>query len=101
MNTSAKKDTFVAALPKIYGVYTGGFIAFIIVLAIAEQMGLPAKVIGWCFMAATVGLYAIIGIWSRTGDVAEYYVAGRRVPAFFNLNPHAWPALWRFLATGQ
>ena len=25
-----------------------------------------------------------IGIISRTSDVSEYYVAGRRVPAFFN-----------------
>ena len=81
MNVNAKKDSVVASLPKIYGMYTGGFILFIIVLAIAEQFGLPGKVIGWTFMAATVGLYAVIGIWSRTADVAEYYVAGRRVPA--------------------
>ena len=35
-------------------------------------------------MFATVGLYAGIGIMSRTSDAAEYYVAGRRVPALFN-----------------
>ncbi|HSD97651.1 MAG TPA: VC_2705 family sodium/solute symporter, partial [Sulfuricaulis sp.] len=40
--------------------------------------------IGYAFLIATIGLYAIIGIMSRTADVAEYYVAGRRVPAFFN-----------------
>ena len=28
--------------------------------------------------------YAVIGLISRTSDVVEYYVAGRRVPAFFN-----------------
>ena len=33
---------------------------------------------------ATVLLYAGIGVISRTSDAAEYYVAGRRVPAFFN-----------------
>jgi cation/acetate symporter len=31
-----------------------------------------------------VVLYAGIGIMSRTNDAAEYYVAGRRVPALFN-----------------
>jgi cation/acetate symporter len=31
-----------------------------------------------------VGLYAGIGIMSRTSDTAEYYVAGRRVPAVYN-----------------
>ena len=53
-------------------------------LAIAEQMGLPRRWIGYIFLMATVGLYAGIGIISRTSDAAEYYVAGRRVPAFFN-----------------
>ncbi|MGE5241254.1 MAG: VC_2705 family sodium/solute symporter, partial [Bacteroidota bacterium] len=75
---------FTQALKKYYSIYTGGFIAFIIVLAIAEQLGLPNRWIGYCFLFATIGLYAIIGIISRTADVAEYYVAGRRVPAFFN-----------------
>jgi len=75
---------FTQSLKKYYSVYTGGFVAFIIVLAIAEQMGLPNRWIGYSFLFATIGLYAVIGIMSRTADVAEYYVAGRRVPAFFN-----------------
>ena len=36
------------------------------------------------FLLATIGLYAGIGIMSRTTDAAEYYVAGRRVPAVYN-----------------
>ncbi|ODS64412.1 MAG: cation acetate symporter [Arenimonas sp. SCN 70-307] len=75
---------FVSRLPKIYGMYTGGFLAFVIALAIAEQMGLPNVWIGYIFMAATIGLYAMIGIMSRTAETDEYYVAGRRVPALFN-----------------
>jgi cation/acetate symporter len=75
---------FTANLKKYYTFYTGGFIAFVIVLAILEQMGVPNKVLGYIFLAATIGLYAGIGIMSRTADVAEYYVAGRKVPAFFN-----------------
>ena len=47
-------------------------------------MGLPRRWIGYIFLLATVGLYAGIGIMSRTSDAAEYYVAGRRVPALFN-----------------
>jgi cation/acetate symporter len=75
---------FTQALKKYYSVYTGGFIAFVIILAIAEQLGMPNRWIGYAFLFATIGLYAMIGIMSRTADVAEYYVAGRRVPAFFN-----------------
>jgi cation/acetate symporter len=40
--------------------------------------------IGLVFLLATVALYAGIGIMSRTNDAAEYYVAGRRVPAVYN-----------------
>jgi len=75
---------FTANLKKYYSFYTGGFIAFVIVLAILEQLGVPNKILGYIFLAATIGLYAGIGIMSRTADVAEYYVAGRKVPAFFN-----------------
>ncbi|MBK8740711.1 MAG: cation acetate symporter [Betaproteobacteria bacterium] len=75
---------FFKTLKRYYTFYTGGFLAFLFLLAIAEQMGLSRKWIGYWFLFATVGLYAAIGIMSRTVDAAEYYVAGRRVPAFFN-----------------
>jgi cation/acetate symporter len=75
---------FKKGLNKIYAWYTGGFIAFVIVLAIAEQMGLSRAMIGYVFLGATVLLYAGIGVMSRTSDAAEYYVAGRRVPAVYN-----------------
>jgi cation/acetate symporter len=75
---------FYNQLKKYYTFYTGGFVAFVIVLAILEQLGLPRAAIGYIFLFATIGLYATIGILSRTADVAEYYVAGRRVPAVFN-----------------
>jgi cation/acetate symporter len=47
-------------------------------------MGLTRNYIGYAFLAATVLLYAGIGFMSRTNDAAEYYVAGRRVPAMYN-----------------
>ena len=75
---------FKKGLNKVYGWYTGGFLAFVVVLAVAEQMGLSRSAIGIVFLLATVGLYAGIGIMSRTSDAAEYYVAGRRVPAMYN-----------------
>ena len=80
--TSGKQ--FKGQLKKIYTWYTGGFLIFLVVLAIAEQMGLPKLWIGYTFLLATVGLYAGIGFMARTSDAAEYYVAGRRVPALFN-----------------
>ncbi|MFN9572850.1 MAG: sodium:solute symporter family transporter, partial [Betaproteobacteria bacterium] len=75
---------FFNQLKKYYTYYTGGFLVFLVVLAILEQLGLPRNWIGYVFLFATIALYAGIGIMSRTADVAEYYVAGRRVPAVFN-----------------
>ena len=81
-----KQDSgqFIQNLPKIYGIYTGGFLGFVIILAILEQLGLPNAIIGYLFMAMTIFVYALIGVLSRTAQVAEYYVAGRKVPPVFN-----------------
>jgi len=84
VSNAASKAAFKQNLNKVYKWYTGGFFAFVVVLAVLEQMGLPRQWIGFIFLLATIGLYAGIGIMSRTNDAAEYYVAGRRVPAIYN-----------------
>ena len=84
VSNAASKAAFKQNLNKVYKWYTGGFFAFVVVLAVLEQMGLPRQWIGFIFLLATIGLYAGIGIMSRTNDAAEYYVAGRRVPAVYN-----------------
>ncbi|MCB4358212.1 sodium:solute symporter family protein [Quatrionicoccus australiensis] len=71
-------------LQRYYLYYTVCFLAFIGALAVLEQHGMPPRWIGYAFLFFTISMYAVIGIMSRTSDVSEYYVAGRRVPAFFN-----------------
>ena len=80
----AMQGSFVDNLPKVYGLYTGGFIIFIGLMAILEQMGVSADTIGILFVAFTVVIYAAIGWLSRTMQVDAYYVAGRSVPPVFN-----------------
>jgi cation/acetate symporter len=75
---------FRRRLNRIYLRYTAGFVVFVAAIAVLERAGLPRHWIGVLFLLATVGLYAVIGIVSRTTDVTEYYVAGRRVPAMYN-----------------
>jgi len=82
--TRTGADDFISNLGKIYGLYTGGFLAFVILLAILEQVGVPNRVLGYLFVFFTIAVYAIIGVLSRTAQVSEYYVAGRRVPALYN-----------------
>ena len=83
-SSAGGKDPFISNLNKIYAGYTGGFLGFVIILGILEQMGVPNRIIGYLFVFLTIGVYAYIGIISRTAQVAEYYVAGRRVPAIYN-----------------
>ena len=78
------RDPFFRRLLGYYGLYTAGLIAFLIVVGVLERYGLPREVIGYLLVFVTILLYAGIGVISRTADVSEYYVAGRRVPAMFN-----------------
>jgi cation/acetate symporter len=75
---------FTTGLGKIYAMYTGGFVAFIILVAILERAGVPNRYLGYMFMGFTILIYAFIGVVTRTAEVGEYYVAGRKVPAFYN-----------------
>ena len=80
----ARAAAFKRSLDRVYAWYTVGFLAFVLTLGALERLGLPKRWIGVIFLLATVGLYAGIGLLSRTTDEAEYYVAGRRVPAMYN-----------------
>ncbi|MBI4742609.1 MAG: cation acetate symporter [Betaproteobacteria bacterium] len=84
MATQSSNAAFFSSLKRYYTFYTGGFIAFVVLVGVLEQMGVPNKVLGYMFLGATILLYAGIGFMAKTADVGEYYVAGRRVPALFN-----------------
>jgi cation/acetate symporter len=74
----------VRRIGRYYAWYSLGFVALVLALALAERAGLSPRWIGQIFLFASIALYASIGVLSRTSDVSEYYVAGRRVPAVFN-----------------
>ncbi|HMQ33463.1 MAG TPA: VC_2705 family sodium/solute symporter, partial [Chloroflexaceae bacterium] len=73
---------------RLYVIFTGFGIAFVALVALVGTLeaiyAIPPAAIGWLFMIVTVGVYAVIGLRARTGQVDEYYVAGRRVPAPLN-----------------
>ena len=64
--------------------YVIALLTFIVGLTLAEQSGLSKAWIAGIFLFSTLVMYAVIGIRSRTADAAEYYVAGRRIPAMYN-----------------
>ncbi|MGP8440022.1 sodium:solute symporter family protein [Paraburkholderia fungorum] len=71
-------------LIRSYALYTLGFLLFIYVMWRIERTTGPGVWIGYVFLFVPIAVYAVIGLLSRTSDLVEYYVAGRRVPSFFN-----------------
>ena len=70
---------------RIFGIYAGAFVLFTFLLAGLEYAQLiPNRGIAYTYLIVTIGVYALIGILSRTARPDQYYVAGRGVPAFFN-----------------
>jgi cation/acetate symporter len=82
--TATVQREFSSQLHKAYGMYTVGVLAFIVLLAWLEQRGFKREWIGGSFLMATIAVYAAIGVFCRTADTTEYYVAGRRIPAMYN-----------------
>ena len=80
----SRASPYFNKLSRYYLWYTACFAGFLISLTLLEQEGMPRLWIGYSFMFATIVLYAAIGVISRTSNVSEYYVAGRRVPSLFN-----------------
>ncbi|WP_126446197.1 sodium:solute symporter family protein [Sulfuricystis multivorans] len=81
---ASQHQRFFRQLGKYYLVYTGSFVAFVVFAGVLERVGVPNSILGYLFLFATIVLYAAIGFMSKTAEVSEYYVAGRRVPALFN-----------------
>jgi cation/acetate symporter len=71
-------------LIRSYAFYTIGFLAFVYVMWRIELSTGPGMWIGYVFLFVPIAVYAVIGLLSRTSDLVEYYVAGRRVPSLFN-----------------
>jgi cation/acetate symporter len=72
-------------LYKGYGLFTLFLIAFIgIIMFLELNAGLNRGLIAMLFIVLSFALYGIIGVLNFTRKFDEYYVAGRKVPAFFN-----------------
>jgi len=71
-------------LHRILAFYIFALICFLLLMAWAEQSGLSRRWLGPIFLFSTVMMYGGIGIYGRTADPEEYYVAGRRIPPVYN-----------------
>lgn len=85
--TSAEAALLAAYARRIdrrFGLYVGVLLLSLLALGAAEQAGLPKVWIAGIFLSVTLIMYAAIGVYGRTANADEYYVAGRRIPAMYN-----------------
>jgi len=87
----AERKAFEGKLYKWYGLFFIGLLLVIGIIMFLEvgPVGLGnspdgRRFIGIFFILLSFALYAVVGIANFTKKFDEYYVAGRRVPAFFN-----------------
>ena len=63
---------FIQNLGRVYGIYTLGFLGFVILMAILEQAGVSSDAMGWMIVGFSSLVYALIGVLSRGVQFGEY-----------------------------
>ncbi|MBP7646707.1 MAG: VC_2705 family sodium/solute symporter [Comamonas sp.] len=82
--SSSRARAYLWRVHRLVGLYCLCVIAFLLLMYWAERQGLSRHWIGPIFLFIPVMVYAAIGVWGRTSDADEYYVAGRRIPPMYN-----------------
>ena len=83
--TRAEWKAWEGRLYRGYGLFALGLLVLVGLITWLElNAGLPRGFIGVFFIILSFALYAVVGIANFTKKFDEYYVAGRKVPAFFN-----------------
>jgi cation/acetate symporter len=83
--SKAEMRAFEGKLYRGYGLFTIFLVLFILVVMFLElNAGLNRGLIAILFILLSFALYGVIGVLNFTRKFDEYYVAGRKVPAFFN-----------------
>ncbi len=71
-------------LGSYFGIFTSLFVASLILVAMFEQLGFSDQTLRATMLLTPALLFLGLGISTATETPADYYAAGRRIPAFFN-----------------
>ena len=68
----------------LFAAYVAAVFSFIGLAVLLERAGLSRTMLGAiCFLTSIAG-YMLIGLYCRTTQLDQYFVAGRSIPAFYN-----------------
>ena len=82
--SAALMAAYSRRIDRRFGLYVALLLLSLLALGLAEQAGLTKVWIAGIFLSLTLVMYAAIGVYGRTANADEYYVAGRRIPAMYN-----------------
>ena len=82
--SASRVRSYRRRIHRLVGLYGLCVVVFLLLMTWAESEGLSRHWIGPIFLFVPVMVYAAIGVWGRTSDADEYYVAGRRIPPVYN-----------------
>jgi cation/acetate symporter len=67
-----------------FGIFSAAFAAIVFMALMFEQLGTPDVTVRLLMFAGPLALYGAIGVLCSAREAVDYFVCGRRVPAFFN-----------------
>lgn len=102
-STDSEGADLALNLGKIYNLYACMLLAFIVMLALAEELGTPRGTVAALIIAAPLLATVIAGLMSRTSNTEHFFAAGRIVPPFCNglaIAAAGLPAVWFLVLPG-
>jgi cation/acetate symporter len=67
-----------------FAIFASAYVCLVLMLVVLEQLGLSALTIDQLIVATPALFYAVIGFMTRTVNADDFFVAGQRVPPFYN-----------------
>ena len=67
-----------------FGIFAAAFASLVLMALMFEQLGTADLAVRLLMFAGPIVLFAAIGLLSSAREASDYFVCGRRVPAFFN-----------------
>jgi cation/acetate symporter len=67
-----------------FSIFASAYTCLVLILVVLEQLGLPALTIDQLIIIAPACFYIAIGFITRTTILEDFYLAGQRVPPFYN-----------------
>jgi cation/acetate symporter len=67
-----------------FAIFASAYTCLVLMLVVLEQIGLSAVTIDQLIVVTPALFYAVIGFMTRTVNVEDFFVAGQRVPPFYN-----------------